>query len=148
MLIRTDVISINFGIKLSMCSDSLHQSYLKSQLSEIRTDRKLVDPFYRTTGTTGTYTKSTCPSYVKKRLSNIFKNPLTSTPLDPFINEVEFAFPKHANRRLELTINKLLLNCNVELAEYAHNIWRAESPLCQCSKDRICRPLSVLLPSI
>ena len=138
MLIQKDVISIKFGIKLSMCSNSLHQRYLNSQQPEIRTDRKLVDQFYRITGTAGTYTKSTCLSYVKKRWNNVFRNPLTSNPLGPFINEVDLdgiTFPKHANRRLELTINKLLLNCIVELSDYAYNIWRPESPLCQCRKD-------------
>ena len=73
-----------------------------------------------------------------KRWINIFSSPLKSTPLDLFINEIELdeiIFPKHVNRRLELTKNKLLVNCNVELAKYAFNIWRAESCLCHCWKD-------------
>ena len=138
MLIETDVISIKFGIKLSMCNDSLHQRHLNSQLPEIRTDSNLVDQINRFTGTPGAYTKSACLSYVTKRWNNIFRSPLTSTPLDIFYNEVELdgiTFPKHVNRRLELTINKLLLNCKMELVEYAYNIWRAESPLYQCRKD-------------
>ena len=125
-------------IKLFMRINSLQQRYQNNQLAEIRTDRNLVDQFYRIAGTTGTFTKSMCLSYVKKRWNNIFRSPLTSTLLDPFINEIELhgiTIPKHANTRLELTLNKLLLTCNVELAKYACNIWRAESSLCQCRND-------------
>ena len=83
MMIQTDVISINIEIKF------LASEIQNSQLSEIRTDKNLVDQFYRTTGTTGAHTKTTCLSYLKKRWNNIFRSPLTSTPLEPFINEIE-----------------------------------------------------------
>ena len=78
---------------------------------------------------------ATCNEYLRSRWNRIFKNALTTTPLDWSITQIELegiAYPKTTSRHLERTINKLLLNCNVELAEYAYKIWRAETPLCPC----------------
>ena len=135
MQLQIDIITIKFGIKLSQQQDILWKLYRKCQLPEIKSDKNLIDDFYKVTGAINCYTVSTCNEYLRSRWNRIFKNALTTTPLDWSITQIELegiAYPKTTSRHLERTINKLLLNCNVELAEYAYKIWRAESPLCPC----------------
>ena len=135
MQLQIDIITIKFGIKLSQQQDILWKLYQKCQLPEIKSDKNLIDDFYKVTGAINCYTVSTCNEYLRSRWNRIFKNALTTTPLDWSITQIELegiAYPKTTSRHLERTINKLLLNCNVELAEYAYKIWRAETPLCPC----------------
>ena len=135
MQLQIDIITIKFGIKLSQQQDILWKLYRKCQLPEIKSDKNLIDDFYKVTGAINCYTVSTCNEYLRSRWNRIFKNALTTTPLDWSITQIELegiAYPKTTSRHLERTINKLLLNCNVELAEYAYKIWRAETPLCLC----------------
>ena len=89
-------------------------------------NKNLIDDFYKVTGATNCYTVSTCHEYLRSRWNSIFKNALTTTPLDWPITQIEWkgvAYPKTTSRHLERTTNKLLLNCNVELAQDAYKLW-------------------------
>ena len=122
MQLQIDIITIKFGIKLSQQQDILWKLYRKCQLPEIRSNKNLIDDFYKVTGAINCYMVSTCNEYLRSRWNRIFKNALTTTPLDWSITQIELegiAYPKTTSRHLERTINKLLLNCNEELAEYA-----------------------------
>ena len=135
MQLQTDIITIKFVIKLPQQQDILWKLYRKCQLPEIKSDKNLIDDFYKVTGAMNCYTVSTCNEYLRSRWNRIFKEALTTTPLDWSITQIELkgiTYPKTTSRHLERTINKLLLNCNVELAKYAYKIWRAETPLCPC----------------
>ena len=133
-VIRFHLLKANFHTFYSQQQDILWKLYRKCQLPEIKSDKNLIDDFYEVTGAINCYTVSTCNEYLS-RWNRIFKNALTTTPLDWSITQIELegiVYSKTTSRHLERTINKLLMNCNVELAEYAYKIWRAETPLCPC----------------
>ena len=82
MQLQIDIITIKFGIKLSQKQDILWKLYRKCQLPEIKSDKNLIDDFYQVTGAINCYRVSTCNEYLRNRLNRIFKNALTTTPLD------------------------------------------------------------------
>ena len=81
MQLQIDIITIKFGIKLSQQQDILWKLYLKCQLPERKSDKNLIDDFYKVTGATNCYTVSTCNEYLRSRWNRIFKNALTTTTL-------------------------------------------------------------------
>ena len=85
-----------------------------------KSDKNLIDYFYKVTGGTICYTVSTYHEYLRSRWNIIFKNALTTTPLDWSITQIEserISYPKTTSRRLKRIINMLLVNFDVDLAE-------------------------------
>ena len=81
-VIRFHLLKASFHTFYSQQQDILWKLYRKCQLPEIKSDKNLIDDFYKVTGAINCYTVSTCNEYLRSRWNRIFKNALTTTPLD------------------------------------------------------------------
>ena len=82
---KTSVFENNFtsGVEGQSCDIC---GLIINGLPEMKSDKKLIDDFSKVTGATNCYTVSSCYEYLRSRWNRIFKNALTTTPLNWSMN--------------------------------------------------------------
>ena len=91
-------------------------------------DRTFVRNFQRVTNIPGTYTQSSCDSYLECTLNRRLKYPKPPTKdLMDKTHIIPIVIPPNVSRLDERNLFELMLRCNVHLVHYAYKMWLVDN---------------------